>query len=271
MPRSVSPPDNWTVVLTPPVAVAAPPVPPQVAVKPVAVNQAPCTMARVNSTTVRAGQLNTIRVRVAQRRRRHDGQDHAAGRQEGVTREDRQERHRDLPGAADEVRHGQDRGRGMLRRRATVRQAGTPGRLADERRGSPADVLKNRSAVLGAVAIALIAAAPARAAKIENLQQAGQASRTSRSSRRPCRAKQEPKTTAKTVGKLTLKTRRGHRRPRARARPHDRQPGPRLAEGAAPDPAQRHHRAGCQESALSELQPVDTLDQGVHQDLQGHA
>jgi hypothetical protein len=51
----VSPPDNWTVVL-----VAAP----QVAVKPVAVSQAPCTVARVNSTTVRAGQLNTIRVRV---------------------------------------------------------------------------------------------------------------------------------------------------------------------------------------------------------------
>ena len=57
----VSPPDNWTVVLTAPLA--APPVP-QVAVKPVAVNQAPCTLARVNSTTVRAGQLNTIRVRV---------------------------------------------------------------------------------------------------------------------------------------------------------------------------------------------------------------
>jgi hypothetical protein len=60
----VSPPDNWTVILTAPVA-APPVVPaPQVAVKPVAVNQAPCTLARVNSTTVRAGQLNTIRVRV---------------------------------------------------------------------------------------------------------------------------------------------------------------------------------------------------------------
>jgi hypothetical protein len=48
----------------PPVVLAAPPATPVVAVKPVSVNQAPCTMARVNSTTVRAGQLNTIRVRV---------------------------------------------------------------------------------------------------------------------------------------------------------------------------------------------------------------
>lgn len=57
----VSPPDDWTVVLT------APPAPtptPQGAVKPVSVNQAPCTLSRVNATTVRAGQLNTIRVRV---------------------------------------------------------------------------------------------------------------------------------------------------------------------------------------------------------------
>jgi hypothetical protein len=52
----VSPPDNWTVVLVAPT--------PQVAVKPVAVNQAPCTLTRVNAATVRAGQLNTIRVRV---------------------------------------------------------------------------------------------------------------------------------------------------------------------------------------------------------------
>jgi uncharacterized repeat protein (TIGR01451 family) len=50
-------------LISPPPALQASPVP-QVAVKPVSVNQAPCTMARVNSTTVRAGQLNTIRVRV---------------------------------------------------------------------------------------------------------------------------------------------------------------------------------------------------------------
>jgi hypothetical protein len=56
----VSPPDDWTVVLVAPVA----PPPPQGAVKPVAVNQAPCQLSRVNSTTVRARQLNTIRVRV---------------------------------------------------------------------------------------------------------------------------------------------------------------------------------------------------------------
>jgi hypothetical protein len=52
----VSPPDDWTVVLVAPA--------PQAAVKPVAVNQAPCQLSRVNSTTVRARQLNTIRVRV---------------------------------------------------------------------------------------------------------------------------------------------------------------------------------------------------------------
>ena len=50
----------FSLTLVPPPAAA----PPQGAVKPVSVNQAPCTMARVNSTTVRAGQLNTIRVRV---------------------------------------------------------------------------------------------------------------------------------------------------------------------------------------------------------------
>jgi uncharacterized repeat protein (TIGR01451 family) len=50
-----APPAKWTVTLTGP--------PPQVAVKPVSVSQAPCTLARVNSTTVRARQLNTIKVR----------------------------------------------------------------------------------------------------------------------------------------------------------------------------------------------------------------
>ena len=53
----VSPPAEWTVVLVAPV------VPPQGAVKPVSVNQAPCALSRTNSATVRARQLNTIRVR----------------------------------------------------------------------------------------------------------------------------------------------------------------------------------------------------------------
>jgi hypothetical protein len=78
----VSPPDTWTVVLTEPSpgtpaatppaaappAVTPPATPvasvPQGAVKPATQTQAPCTMATVNKTTVRAGQLNTIRVRV---------------------------------------------------------------------------------------------------------------------------------------------------------------------------------------------------------------
>jgi hypothetical protein len=50
--------DTWSVVLTPP------PAPPQVVVKPQSVAKSPCTLARANATTVRAGQLNTIRVRV---------------------------------------------------------------------------------------------------------------------------------------------------------------------------------------------------------------
>jgi hypothetical protein len=50
----------WSVVLTSP----PPAAPPQGAVKPVSVNQAPCTLARASKTTVRARQLNTIRVRV---------------------------------------------------------------------------------------------------------------------------------------------------------------------------------------------------------------
>jgi hypothetical protein len=56
----VSPPDDWTVVLVAP----APPPAPQGAVKPVSVNQAPCQLSRTSKTTVRARQLNTIRVRV---------------------------------------------------------------------------------------------------------------------------------------------------------------------------------------------------------------
>jgi len=50
--------DVWSVTLTPPAPAQ------QGAVKPVAVSQGSCTLARVNSTTVRAGQLNTVRVRV---------------------------------------------------------------------------------------------------------------------------------------------------------------------------------------------------------------
>jgi hypothetical protein len=52
----VSPPKDWTVVLVAPT--------PQGGVNPVEISQKPCTLARASSTTVRAGQLNTIRVRV---------------------------------------------------------------------------------------------------------------------------------------------------------------------------------------------------------------
>ena len=60
--------------------------------------------------------------------------------------------------------------------RAPVHQAGHGGSWRRGRRGSPADVLTKSSVVLGAVAIALIAAAPARAAKIENLNKLGKES-----------------------------------------------------------------------------------------------
>jgi hypothetical protein len=57
-----SPPDTWTVTLTPPPG--APPAVPQVAVKPTTAAQAPCTLSTPKGLRVHAGQLNTIRVRV---------------------------------------------------------------------------------------------------------------------------------------------------------------------------------------------------------------
>ncbi len=61
----VSPPDNWTVVLTPP-APPAPPAPPvpQSTVKPVNAAQAPCDIASPTGLNVRAGETTTIRVKV---------------------------------------------------------------------------------------------------------------------------------------------------------------------------------------------------------------
>ena len=60
--------DDETVTFTPPPAVppAVPPVnnPPQAAVLPATAVQAPCTIAAPSGITVRAGQLNTIRMRV---------------------------------------------------------------------------------------------------------------------------------------------------------------------------------------------------------------
>ena len=69
-------------------------------------------------------------------------------------------------------------------------------------------MLNRHFAVLGAVAIALIAAAPARAAKIENLNKLGKESYYA-FVEKAVGAKAEPETTAKTVGKLRLKTGEG--------------------------------------------------------------
>ena len=52
--------DDWKVTLTPP----PPPPAPQVAVKPASATQAPCTLSTPKGLTVRAGQLNTIKVTV---------------------------------------------------------------------------------------------------------------------------------------------------------------------------------------------------------------
>jgi len=62
--------------------------------------------------------------------------------------------------------------------------------------------------VLGAVAITLIAAAPARAAKIENLNQPGQKSYYA-FVEQAVGAKSQPKSSAKTVGRLSRKTGEG--------------------------------------------------------------
>jgi hypothetical protein len=57
--------DDERVEFTPPPAVVPAPKPaPQVVVKPTTAAQAPCTLSRATKTTVRARQLNTIRVRV---------------------------------------------------------------------------------------------------------------------------------------------------------------------------------------------------------------
>jgi hypothetical protein len=56
-----TPPDTWTVTLTPP---PAPPAPPRAGVLPASVTQAPCTLRTKRHLRVRARQLNTIRVRV---------------------------------------------------------------------------------------------------------------------------------------------------------------------------------------------------------------
>ncbi len=69
-------------------------------------------------------------------------------------------------------------------------------------------MLSKHFAVLGAVAITLIAAAPARAATIENLQKLGKESYFAYVEK-AVPAKKDPKTTAKTVGKLKLKTGEG--------------------------------------------------------------
>jgi len=111
-------------------------------------------------------------------------------------------------------------------------------------------------AVLGAVAIALIAAAPARAAKIESLQKLGKESYFAYVEK-AVPAKKDPKTTAKTVGRLRLKTGEGtDDLVLVLARTTDSQDRVWLKVRL---PIRPNGTTGwVQEDALSELQPVDS-------------
>ena len=117
-------------------------------------------------------------------------------------------------------------------------------------------MLKKTSVVLGAVAIALIAAAPARAAKIENLNKLGKESYYA-FVEKAVGAKSQPKTTAKTVGKLRLKTGEGtDDLVLVIARTTDSKDRVWLKVRL---PIRPNGTTGwVQETALSELQPVDT-------------
>jgi lipoprotein-anchoring transpeptidase ErfK/SrfK len=117
-------------------------------------------------------------------------------------------------------------------------------------------VLHKSSVVLGAVAIALIAAAPSRAATVENLQKLGKESYFAYVEKAVA-AKQDPDTTSKTVGKLKLKTGEGtDDLVLVLARTTDSQDRVWLKVRL---PIRPNGTTGwVQEDALSELQPVDS-------------
>jgi lipoprotein-anchoring transpeptidase ErfK/SrfK len=117
-------------------------------------------------------------------------------------------------------------------------------------------VLRKSSVVLGAVAIALIAAAPSRAATIENLQKLGKESYFAYVEK-AVPAKKDPDTTSKTVGKLKLKTGEGtDDLVLVLARTTDSKDRVWLKVRL---PIRPNGTTGwVQENALSELQPVDS-------------
>ena len=117
-------------------------------------------------------------------------------------------------------------------------------------------MLKKSSVVLGAVAIALIAAAPSRAATIENLQKLGKESYFAYVEK-AVPARQDPDTTSKTVGKLKLKSGVGtDDLVLVLARTTDSQDRVWLKVRL---PIRPNGTTGwVQENALSELQPVDS-------------
>src|SRR6478752_6014293 len=142
----------------------------------------------------------------------------------------------------------------MLRRRTPLREARPPCRSAESAAGHRLSVL--RSSVVAAAAIALIAAAPAHAAKVENLQKLGKLSYFAYVEK-AVPAKAQPKTSARTVGKLRLKT--GEKTDdlvSVIARTTDSKDRVWLKVRL---PIRPNGTTGwVQESALSELQPVDS-------------
>ena len=110
---------------------------PQVAVKPTTAAQAPCTLATPSGLRVRAGQLNTIRVRV----RNVDAGSTVTITLPGgkkVHREDELQRRRDAAGRARRSPAGQDPRRRVLRGRAPVRSVPHGASSRRGTRGSPA-------------------------------------------------------------------------------------------------------------------------------------
>ena len=113
-----------------------------------------------------------------------------------------------------------------------------------------------RSSVVAAVAIALIATAPAQAATVENLQKLGKESYFAYVEK-AVPAKAEPKASAKTVGKLKLKTGEGTDDlvlVLARTTDEDEQVWLKVRLPIRPNGTTGWVR----EEALSSLQPVDT-------------
>ena len=145
--------------------------------------------------------------------------DHAPGRQKVDRRRPTRTGIATLQGAADEVRHGDDPGRGVLGRRAPDGQAGPAGRGAARAEGHRLTCVLEKYGSLAAVAVALIAAARRRTRRRSSTSASSARSPTSRSSRRRRRRESQPKRRRADGRQAHAEVARGHRRPRARSSP----------------------------------------------------